>query len=349
MLWTGLGLLALLLARVLTRHPEIAERLYGQGLFPLIRNGFDYTIGLLPFPVFWLILIAALWLLWRRALIPLRHKTVTWWSLISGLLSTMGAVLFLFYFLWGFNYARSDVASRMELSADPLEMQQLEAEFERATNALSDLTSTAGEEIRQQMHHLPDGLEAAVRNGIVSLMNRLDMPAPGRVRGRLLAPGGILLCFNTAGIYIPFSGEGHVDAGMLPMQVPFTMSHEMAHALGVTDEGDCNFLAFLACMQSEDVFIRYSGLLSYWRYVAAEYRRGFPEKYKDRYEQLPDLVRESLFAIQQNLDKYPEIMPRLRNLVYDSYLKSHGVHEGLKSYSRIVRLVNAYYGSAAAE
>ena len=148
--------------------------------------------------------------------------------------------------------------------------------------------------------------------------------------------------FSTAGIYIPFSGEGHVDAGMHPVQYPFTMAHELAHGFGVTNEGECNFLAYVACKEVDDPLVRYSGLLSYWRYVAAEYRRAFPEEYKARYDKLPVLIIETIESIRENNAKYPDIMPALRDKVYETYLRSNGIEEGLVSYSLIVRMVHAY-------
>jgi hypothetical protein len=148
--------------------------------------------------------------------------------------------------------------------------------------------------------------------------------------------------WNTAGIYVPFSGEGHVDAGMLPVQIPFTLAHEMAHGYGVTDEGDCNFIAYLACRSSDDLQIRFAGVLSYWRYVASEYRFVFPDEYKTAFEELPDLVKQILLEIRANDARYPDLLPRFRNTVYDTYLKSQGVHDGLHSYSRVVQLVWAF-------
>ena len=44
----------------------------------------------------------------------------------------------------------------------------------------------------------------------------------------------------------------------------------MAHGYGVADEGACNFIAWLACSQSRDQWIRFGGALTYWRYTAAE-------------------------------------------------------------------------------
>ncbi|MDX1477226.1 MAG: DUF3810 domain-containing protein [Saprospiraceae bacterium] len=342
LLWVALGTGAMILARICADRPDLAEQFYGHGLFRIVRHAYDYTLGWLPWPSVWLIMLLALWRLWRTALRPLIRRRVSLRSCLLGVLSTAGAVVFLFYFLWGFNYSRADVAARLDLDARPLDAEELRAEFGRATTDLRALLAEHDAEISASLDVLPAGLEARVRTLTEQTASQLGFPAYGRVRGRLLAPRGILLVFNTAGVYVPFSGEGHVDAGMLPMQIPFTMSHEMSHALGVTDEGDCNFLAYLSCTTADDPMIRYSGMLSYWRYAASEYRRWFPDDYAEVYETLPATMRTSLAAIRANLDKYPEFMPRLRNKVYDSYLKSHGVHEGLRSYSRIVRMVRAH-------
>jgi hypothetical protein len=39
------------------------------------------------------------------------------------------------------------------------------------------------------------------------------------------------------------------------------------------------------------------------------------------------------------MDKYPDILPDIRNAIYDSYLKTHGVKGGMSSYSAVVRLI----------
>ena len=96
------------------------------------------------------------------------------------------------------------------------------------------------------------------------------MPHSGRVRVRQPWPNGFLLRWSTAGIYIPQTGEGHIDRGLLAVQKPFTIAHEMAHGYGVADEGACNFIAWLACSQSRDPWVRFGGALTYWRYAAAE-------------------------------------------------------------------------------
>lgn len=341
-IWILLGILTLFLVKLGKRHPEAVESVYGEGIYPAIRILFSVITGWLPFPTLTVVVILSSILLYMTAIIPLRRKTWTWKSLLSGILSTAGAVIFLFYMLWGFNYGRESIASRMSIDAVPLDSVALDSEFRMATEDLVAWATSHEVALRKDMHSLNPYLEESLIYELLPVLTEVDFPTSKTPRGRLLRPKGILLRFSTAGIYIPYTGEGHVDAGMLPIQVPFTMTHELAHGYGVTNEGECNFLAYLACKRSDDPVIRYSGLLGYWRYVAYDYRRHFRKEYSAAYKDLPDLVKESLDAIHENNKKYPDIMPKVRNAVYDSYLRSHGMSEGLVSYNRVVRMVHAY-------
>jgi len=42
------------------------------------------------------------------------------------------------------------------------------------------------------------------------------------------------------------------------------------------------------------------------------------------------------------MDRYPDIMPAVRDKMYDSYLKSHGVKDGLANYSHMIKYIKAY-------
>jgi hypothetical protein len=42
------------------------------------------------------------------------------------------------------------------------------------------------------------------------------------------------------------------------------------------------------------------------------------------------------------MDLFPDIMPELRDLMYDTYLKTNGVTAGLSSYGQVVGLALAY-------
>ena len=169
-----------------------------------------------------------------------------------------------------------------------------------------------------------------------------NFPAIGKVRGREIYPKGIFLHFSSSGLYFPFTGEGHVDAGVHALQKPYIIAHEMFHGYGFGDEGTCNFNAFLACIKSNDPYIAYSGHLSYWRTLAINYLRYRPKEYRAFRRTLPLTIQADLDAINEVLISYPDIMPRFRYYAYDAYLKAQGIDEGMKNYNRVIMLVNAW-------
>ena len=121
------------------------------------------------------------------------------------------------------------------------------------------------------------------------------------------------------------------------------MAHEMGHGLGFGDEGTCNFLAYLTTTYSENPYIRYAGHLSYWRLLAVHYRKLRPMDFERIWFMLPQKTRDDIKAIYATLDKYPDIFPYFRNRMYNAYLKSQGIPEGIQNYNRVLMLAHAWH------
>ena len=64
--------------------------------------------------------------------------------------------------------------------------------------------------------------------------------------------------------------EANYNNVMNEIQKPSTMCHELAHLRGYILEDEANFIAYLACVQSEDVFFEYSGYLSVLSYLNSD-------------------------------------------------------------------------------
>lgn len=65
---------------------------------------------------------------------------------------------------------------------------------------------------------------------------------------------------DISGIYCPFTFEANVNVHMNDVLIPVTMCHELSHLSGYMREDEANFIAFLACLQSDDPEFRYSGV-----------------------------------------------------------------------------------------
>jgi hypothetical protein len=126
--------------------------------------------------------------------------------------------------------------------------------------------------------------------------------------------------------------------------MPFAAAHEMAHGYGITDEGAANFLAFLACSASSAPAVKYSGYAAYWSYAAGELPRA---EFKSSWDGLPEGMRTDIRASREQAARYRGAIERLSQKVYARYLRSQGIRDGLRSYSRFVSLVEAWKKKAA--
>ncbi len=343
-IWIILGLVALIANWLFGIFPVLYDTIYFRGIFQVIRVIYDYILGWVPFPMVYILFFVLVQIIYVFFKFKRFRKAQTViakiGSIILPILSFVGAVIFFFYFLWGFNYQQKTLSNQLklpEVSADSVELYNESLFF---MNRLKELRTSISEDTAAlSFDHLPDDLEGDIRQSLEGLLSSWNLPTIGRVRVRKLYPKGTLLRISTAGVYIPFVFEGHIDAGLHPIQYPFTMAHEMSHGYGLADEGTCNFTGFLACMMSDDHMVQYSATMSLWRYMTNNLRRAAPTLYSKLVKQMDRNVRRDLIAVMDEMDKYPDILPEVRDVVYDTYLKSHGVKGGMTSYSTVVKLV----------
>lgn len=347
--WIAFGLLTLLLQALLRPFPQVVEYVYARGLFLLLRLLWDYSLGWFPWPWVYLLALGLLlrlgWGIWRS----LRPSPVRWLRRLGqGLLSLaawVGALIGLFFWLWGFHYQRLPLDAQLGLAAPPTPADSLHAEWTWALAQASHLREQVPLADTTALDHayFPPQLEAYMRTQLEAVLDSLGYPTAGRVRGRTLYPEGLLMQLGATGIYIPFVGEGHIDAALPAVSRPYTMAHELAHGYGFADEGTCNFLAWLACQRAPDPAVRYAGSLSYWREVALAYRRVVePSTYEAARVALPPGMKADINAVNAALRRFPGFFPRFSRAAYDTYLKGQGIAEGTLNYSRVIRLVRAW-------
>ncbi len=344
-IWIALGILSILLSAILP--PAFVEQYYSRGLFLFIRTILSAITGWLPFAAFYILFFVSFIYFVSRLVHFVKNKK-SWPQKIShavwSILALLSGIVFAFQFLWGFNYGRIPFEKQLNLDVKPLVVKDLREELQWAIDGMHSfrpLLEGVGEESISSSY-LPDDIEESMRAALTQNLKEFGYPIPAKVRGRLLFPKGILLRISTAGVYIPFTGEGHIDPGLHHLQLPFVLAHEMSHAYGIGGEGDCNFLAYLACTRSDDLYLNYVGYLYYFRYVAPDYRAYRPEEYKEILENLPAGIKNDLQAIRDEMTKYPDIFPRIRNATYNAYLKAQGIDEGIKNYDRVTMLVRAW-------
>lgn len=345
--WLVAAGITLLVNGLFAINPQFTEIIYSRGIYQVLRVGYDYTLGWLPIPSLYLAIVLLLgWIGWRWY--KRRDREWNWRQrggrMFVNALTLLAAVYTLFYWAWGFNYKRVPVEKQLALPILPQDSSGLAIEFTLATQELlAGYQALAGKvSVPLAQGDLPIPLETHMRDALEIQLTAYQFPAIGRVRGRRVAPMGMLMQLGASGIYIPFVGEGHIDGALPPVSRPFTLAHELAHGYGFGDEGSCNFWAYLACEGSKNPAVRYAGRLSYWRYVAGQYKRAFPDAYQEVRDNLPTGISADLAAIRQVQERYPGFFPQLSRRIYTRYLSSQGIKDGLMNYSRVVDLVRRY-------
>ncbi|MCB0586673.1 MAG: DUF3810 family protein, partial [Phaeodactylibacter sp.] len=259
--WILMGAATLVLRAVLSGHPEIVESYYSRGVFPILRWLIDYLFAWLPVPLIYPFLMGLIYFLVRKVAGWWRRGYPSLWKKgLDGLLGTaafLGGGIFFFLVLWGFNYGRQPIEEQMGLELEPLSFSELKEEFNHEAEVIKRLRNQIPGATREPISKdmLPENLENKLRSELENWLSQHGFSTVGRVRGLYVYPKGVFLRFSSSGLYFPFTGEGHVDAGLHPLQKPYVMAHELAHGYGFGDEGTCNFLGYLACIQSEDPLI----------------------------------------------------------------------------------------------
>lgn len=316
--------------------------LYDTYIFSSIRYFYAVLLYWVPIPLLhiFIVILAICVTKFIRGLV-LRKINIT--TSILQAINFAGWLYFLFYFLWGIHYFRPSLSETLKLSQVIQDSVILIQEMQSVTDSVnavrerisSDTSALNPHRIyKSDAHHI-----AQIEQKI---LNSWNIPATQSIRIRKLKPDGFLLRFSTAGFYWPYIGEGHIDGGLHVLQWPFTNAHELAHGYGITDEGECNFIGLMTCIQSHDNFIQYSGWLTYWKYLYFEILKQNIHTGKIIYGALIPGVKNDLKEIRQNNDRYPDILPELRDIVYDTYLKQNNVQAGLQSYNQIIDLKLRY-------
>ena len=81
-----------------------------------------------------------------------------------------------------------------------------------------------------------------------------------------------------SGIFVAFTGEPSINSIVPDPSLPIVVAHEKAHQRGITQEGEANLVAFMACSRASDsAYVSYSAYL----YATAQLLRAASEQSKE--------------------------------------------------------------------
>jgi hypothetical protein len=317
--------------------PEAAvERLYSTGAYAALQALLTSLSNRAPFALLDVLIVstAVVWIglvardfmnLHRPVRVALRAawRTIVW---------SAGAYL-AFLMLWGFNYRRVRLVEA--LSFDTARVTP-DAVVRAATIAV-DRVNALYDPGRADTWPAPAPVDprlADALNRALADIGRAHRVVPGRPKPTIL--DGYFTRAGVDGMTDPFFLETLIASDLLPFERPFVVAHEWGHLAGIADEGEANFVGWLACVRASPA-AQYSG----WLFLYAELVRAVPERGRPLVAaRLAPGPRADLVAIRERFLRH--VNPRVSAAgwrVYDKYLKANRVEAGAASYAEVVKLV----------
>ncbi len=159
------------------------------------------------------------------------------------------------------------------------------------------------------------------------------------------------------GMYYPFSMEANVTEYLSDTFYPNTVAHELAHLKGFVYEDEANFISYLACTDSDNPFVRYSGYLLVLSYVDEDYHKALRKAYGKRADDYYVSVYDSIdnFAADHNCYKRTEELTALQNkeqgaasevfnTLEDSLMENaYEFYDNKVNYDEVTKLLLEYY------
>lgn len=334
----ALVVLIAVVAAIAPRSGVAVERVYGRGLYPPLQAVVTGASNAVPVALSDFAAVAAVALVikwWAGAIGALwRRRGVRPAGRAAMATATLAALAYLWFLVvWGLNYARPPIDVRLALATSAPTDGEVAALLDEAIAAANRLHGPA----RGRVAAVPD-TDADIAAALHAVEARHGRPRPtvtGRPKPTLLAP--YFRMAGVDGLTAPLALETLLNPDLTAAERPFVLAHEWAHLAGYAPEADANFVAWLVTQEPRArLLTQYSG----WLFLVSEAARQVaPDRRRSAMTALDAGPRQDLAAIARRMTARVDLVEKVGWRVYDSYLRSQGVDDGVRSYSRVVALI----------
>ncbi len=332
----------------LARKAEGMAQWYAVHIYPVIVGSVGRVFGWFPVSVVEILLYVTIFLLMACffrmifRLVTRKGGKAEITHFFSGVWLAASLLFFLYTLNCGINYQRLSFTEQERIETGKYSVDELKKVCEILTR---EVNTYAGQVERDEEGlMILDGSESGIA---VKAMYSLGEDYKGMEgyypKPKALAGSWLLSIQNLSGIYAPFTVEANYNNDMVDYNIPFTACHELSHLRGFMQEEEANFIAYLACVNSDAPEFRYSGSLLGWIHCANALRREDTEAWRKMRGELSEKVAPDLQANSEFWSSYEGKAAELSEKINDRYLKVNGQTDGVKSYGRLVDLLIAYY------
>ena len=324
---------------------------YAEKLYPFIAKTTQLFTSFLPFSLAEFILVSgsislaafvvvlAVRLIMRKTSVPRFFNTILTIVIIAG------AMLNMFYVMWGFNYNRADLSHSMNLEVTPRsteELQQVCYYLVAQANAYRENVPTNSDGVFESeltFHELQKVIEPTY--AALAEQYPIFAGSVGNVKGVVLSKG--LSYAGISGIFIPFTNEANVNIDQPSLLLLASAAHESAHQLGIAKEDEANFASYLVGTKSNSADLCYSATMLALINCTNKLYEADSDAYFEVYSLYGDGIKRDLADYNKYWKQFEGPVEETFENLNDSYLQFNNHESGVNSYGEMVDLVIAYY------
>lgn len=336
---------------VLPYFPQVAEYVFARGLFKVVTVPLGFITSLVLISLTELLVVLALPLAVTLIIVLVRRLKKSRDRKKTALRAARGTAAFLsfaclmYMICHGANFYRLPAEELMGLDTSPKTAEHLLRVCEElAANAAREREGLPENENGEMT--LPEDIFTELSrtgSGYSALVGDYPYLWTSVFRQKPVMLSEAWSYTLITGMYFPFFAECNVNTAQPDYSIPFTAAHESAHSRGIAFENECNFYAFLSCINNEYAEFRYSGYLEAFVYCANSLYSYDKDMWRQAYSLCTDGMRADLAANSRYIDEHRGRVEQAASSVNNGFIKSQGVKEGTLSYGRVTELILAYY------
>ena len=330
-----LAILVFLSIKFSGRNAQIVENYYSTGIYPFIAKFFSSISNIFSFSlwdIFWMLVIV--YIIYGFTLVIIRRMKFA--KCVLRLLQLAALLYAFFYFVWGFNYFRPKIETRIGWKKPKAD----EVLFRSILDSIIVQTNSSHISISSSDYSTIDLLveESYRKNSAVLGINYPN----GSRRPKTMLFSSFFAKSGVSGYFGPFFNEIHLNYYLLPIEYPYVLAHEKAHQFGITNEAEANLAAFVICSTSKDRRLQYSGNVNLLLYFLSD-----ASHLKDVKDYVRKIDKEVIFDLRFQRRHWQGLRNRtldnVQTAANNAYLKTNNIEEGIKNYNQVVALVISYY------
>ena len=325
----------------LALYPNFIEQFYTNGVYLFISKLLRVIFGWIPFSIGDVIYILLVFISIRFLYVIIKtksyFKSITFYK-IGALLSV---IYFLFHLNWGLNYLRPPLHKRLHLSKTSYSENELENFTKKMVTISNAIHNDLVENDSLKVHFklTKDAIRVLAPTNFLKLSKIVPKYSYNTTSVKSSIFSLPLTYMGFAGYLNPLTNEAQVNSLIPVSTYPATVSHEIAHQLGIASESEANFIGYLAAINSDNLYFKYSGYVMALRYCLYDLYNKNPDSYKSL---LPTINKGILKDLEENRKfwlSYQNWSEKYFKAFYDSYLKANKQQQGIKSYNQVVGLL----------